>query len=252
MSGLVFVKRLWALVLLPPTLLGIWLLPADIAASSSEDVVEPWQRLLAMFDQTTLLWVFAISSASWIIWAEIRPFIRRWRNRPPAFRGKLEEHLTEDRASAIRDISRLHTAPRYEKIGGWRRDCDRIVELLKVIGVDDEAEGYASSMAFYHEQACLNSVVRSTDFLTQERYFGLTTHYSWRRDWAGRHLIQKLKGERVDVKVYEQAISDRMKYEANAPGFAGQIQFTHEGAICLVGALPAPQSQLGTEQETPQ
>jgi len=87
-------KRLWALFLLPPTLLGIWYLPSDWAASTSEDVARPWRDMLALLSRETLLWALCLFLSAWLIWTEVRPF---WRARfgkpkfPPRHATILEE-----------------------------------------------------------------------------------------------------------------------------------------------------------------
>lgn len=82
MNPLVVLKRFWALVLLPPTLLGIWYFPADLSESTSVNVSKPWREALAVVDRETLLWLLCLGLGGWAVWSEIRPYVLRLFRKP--------------------------------------------------------------------------------------------------------------------------------------------------------------------------
>lgn len=76
MELLAILKRLWGLLLLPPTLLGIYYFPADLNESLSDEVSQPWRRAFAMLERETLLWAVCLGLVGWVIWTQIRPYAR--------------------------------------------------------------------------------------------------------------------------------------------------------------------------------
>lgn len=74
-----FIKSTWTFFAGLLTVYGIFWLPKDLQDVS--EAAEPWRRVLAMVDQTTALWTFAIVAVAYIGWIDARPFYRAWKDK---------------------------------------------------------------------------------------------------------------------------------------------------------------------------
>lgn len=71
---LTVLKRMRASIAVLMSLVGIFWLPKNI-----EDIGEAagtWRRFAAMIDQNAALWALALTSAVYIVWMDIRPYVR--------------------------------------------------------------------------------------------------------------------------------------------------------------------------------
>jgi hypothetical protein len=69
-----FVRMFWKSLTAGMFLLGLFWLPADVQSYSQ--ALGPWQRLWALLDRETLLWIFALGLFAWLVWTDVRPFMR--------------------------------------------------------------------------------------------------------------------------------------------------------------------------------
>lgn len=72
-----FLGHFWQFLGFGLTLFGIFWLPKDL--SDAGEAVQPWRRIVAMFDQNTALWVFACAATAYIFFVEARPVVAKWR-----------------------------------------------------------------------------------------------------------------------------------------------------------------------------
>lgn len=66
--------RLYAAIGFTTFLFGIFWLPKDV--QDWQQAAAPWKRALSMVDQNTALWIFAIAALAYIIWIDIRPWVK--------------------------------------------------------------------------------------------------------------------------------------------------------------------------------
>ena len=91
------VRGVWKSIGAGMFLLGLFWLPADL--QTYDQALSPWQRLWAMTDRETLLWVFALGLFAWLVWTDVRPFLRRhMADRLPARHPDICSALAEELA----------------------------------------------------------------------------------------------------------------------------------------------------------
>jgi hypothetical protein len=130
-------KRIWVLVVSVATLIGIFYIPADTIGI--EEAARPWQRWLAMIDQNTALWIFAICCVCYMGWIEVRPFLAGMIKRKQVEETNYSEKIIEtfgvddakrrirfsERASQLRAAAQTASYMEMgELIGSDRTDSD--------------------------------------------------------------------------------------------------------------------------------
>lgn len=73
---MVFLNRFKAVIGFALFLFAVFWIPKDVI--DWEQAAAPWWDILAMVDQNTALWAFAVMALIYICWIDIRPLLREW------------------------------------------------------------------------------------------------------------------------------------------------------------------------------
>jgi hypothetical protein len=194
-------------------LLGLFWLPADVEQYGQ--ALSPWQRLWAMVDRETLLWAFALGLFAWLVWTDVRPFVRgRLRARFPARHAEILRAISDQLAKA--DQIATH----------------RINAMLPI-----SESGKMGHLTQFHTES-----LRTEGLLYQIAYDGQTVGTV--RDYL--HLCGMILHDELDR-------SDTRESRSVLEQLRGPIyQALHSGKSINRSALPLPQWMLNTEERKPQ
>ena len=135
-----FVRHFWKSLLLVATLLGIFAIPSD--RQQSGQMLMPYQRVWAMIDQNTALWIVALGLGGWLIWTDVRPFVRGWFRKKFSSRhaeicSELADHLSLMRAD-VREAEHWSNPDNMDRdrTAQWRQRIIRVDALISQISYD--------------------------------------------------------------------------------------------------------------------
>lgn len=100
-----FIKICWRSIGYVLTVFGVYWLPKDV--QDSDVAAGPWERVGSMFDQNTALWIVCVGLGAWLIWIDVRPFVReklgaKYPPRHAAILQELADSLAELKETALR------------------------------------------------------------------------------------------------------------------------------------------------------
>lgn len=138
-------------------LVSIFYLPVDVV--DWETAAKPWEKVLAMFNQNTALWVFSLIALAYIFWIDIRPFVIKWK------KAKLNPITISDKAFwthwlatkfDLGESGKTHAIISDPEINSLQRDVSRLIEMFT---------GYANFESERDELACRITRLQSSDHL---------------------------------------------------------------------------------------
>lgn len=135
-------RAVWKSLVAAMALIGLFWLPADIV--SYDQALGPWQRLWALVSRETLLWAFALTLFAWLVWTDLRPFVRgrlkrKFSPRHAAICSDLADHLSR-LGSGSKDAPHWASPGHFNeaKAVQWDACLNQVDALMAQIAYDTE------------------------------------------------------------------------------------------------------------------
>ena len=120
-----YIKLLWRSISAAVFFFGLFWLPSDLG--NTAEALKPWQKLLAMVDQLMAFKIFSGLLVLWVLWIDLRPTFRQWRNK------KWPQEPTKPKLWVAGDIVAAGTSGGITEIGCRVRNSGVPAEVIATL-----------------------------------------------------------------------------------------------------------------------